>query len=147
MTNPLFFQNAFVTSSRQSKNDMQAVKNDTQVKWGSKIRPFEIRNHSKSGHFEGWILNVWGFFASVVQIVIQTIRKPDIFVRFWMFEAFLGICGPNCGSNRKPDILSGFQTAFHNRTCPVFGSPLYITTAILWPAAPAVPPPPAIKMS
>ena len=31
MTNPHFFQNAFVTSSRKSKNAMHAVKNDTQV--------------------------------------------------------------------------------------------------------------------
>ena len=31
MTNPLFSQNAFVTSSRSSKNAMHAVKNDTQV--------------------------------------------------------------------------------------------------------------------
>ena len=31
MTNPLFFQTAFVTSSRESKNAVHAYKNDTQV--------------------------------------------------------------------------------------------------------------------
>ena len=28
-----------------------------EIQWGSEIRPFEIRNHSKTGHFGGWILN------------------------------------------------------------------------------------------
>ena len=31
MTNPLFFQYAFVTSSKESKNPLHAFKNDTQV--------------------------------------------------------------------------------------------------------------------
>ena len=37
MTNPLFFQYAFVTSSRQSKNAMHAFKNDTQVYYSKHV--------------------------------------------------------------------------------------------------------------
>ena len=33
----------------------------TVVQWGSKIRPFENRNHLKTRHFEGWFSNVVTF--------------------------------------------------------------------------------------
>ena len=44
------------------------------LQWGSEIWPFEIRKHSKSGLFEGWISN--GPYVVGFQMV-PTIRKPE----------------------------------------------------------------------
>ena len=90
-------------------------------------RPFEIRTfcldfkclgflrhlstNCDSNHLK-FRLFVWIsiFQASVVQIVIQTIRKPDVLNLFSNVQDFLGICVKNCGSNHTKT----------GRFCPVF---------------------------
>ena len=38
-------------------NPLAVLNLDNQIQWGSEIRPFEVRKHSKSGLYEGRISN------------------------------------------------------------------------------------------
>ena len=72
----------------------------TLIQWGSKIWPFEILKHMKSGRFEGQISNGWALAMS--KAIVPTIWNRTI----WNLDVFIPISNvfwQNCGH------LSGFQ--------------------------------------
>ena len=89
--------------------------------WGSENWTFENQNYSKTGCFEGRFnyskTGQFDQFSNLKPFENQT----KIFV-FWMaFE------------NQTINNPTLFQP-FENRTCPVFGSPLYFTPFFVFPA-------------